>query len=111
MEDSAPERGSVLRKSLTWMDTEVSSFAAKQQVAKQQAGNRYKTSGSSSFNTESEDASINLNVDVGDDEKYEVQELPRPMGRDKAKGLKKKGSRSSRSSSSMNDEAFAWLMT
>ncbi|GJX83656.1 hypothetical protein Tco_0333137 [Tanacetum coccineum] len=56
------------------------------------------------------DASINMNVDVGDDEEDEVQELRRPMGRDKAKGLKEKGSRSSGSSSSMNDETLAGLM-
>ncbi|GJZ15428.1 hypothetical protein Tco_0551105 [Tanacetum coccineum] len=71
---------------------------------------RYKTSGSGSFNTESGDASINLNVDVGDDGEDEVQELRRPIGRDKAKGLKKKGSRSLGSSSSANDEALARFM-
>ncbi|GJR93029.1 hypothetical protein Tco_0265203 [Tanacetum coccineum] len=53
------------------------------------------------------DASINLNVDVGDDEEDEVQELRRPMRKDKVKGLKKKGPRSSGSSSSTNDEALA----
>ncbi|GJS98416.1 B-box zinc finger protein 22 [Tanacetum coccineum] len=82
------------------MDTEVPNFAAKHQASK-----RYKTSGS--FNTG--DASINVNVDVVDDEE-EVQELRRPMGRDKAKGLKKKGPRSSGSSSSTNDEALVRLM-
>nr|GEY07064.1 hypothetical protein [Tanacetum cinerariifolium] len=51
------------------------------------------------------DASINLNVDVGDDRENEVQELRRPIGRDKSKGLKKKGPRSSGSPSSTNDEA------
>ncbi|GJY89563.1 hypothetical protein Tco_0504759 [Tanacetum coccineum] len=55
------------------MDIEVPNFAAKHQASK-----RYKTSRSSSFNTE-----------------------------DKAKGLKKKGSRSSGSSSSRNDKALA----
>ncbi|GJW37236.1 hypothetical protein Tco_0060156 [Tanacetum coccineum] len=59
---------------------------------------------------ESGDASINMNVDVGDDEEDEVEELRRPMGRDKAKGLKKKELRSSGSSSSTNDEALARLM-
>nr|GEU54831.1 hypothetical protein [Tanacetum cinerariifolium] len=39
----------------------------------------------SSFNTEFGDASINLNVDVGDDEEDEVHELPRPMGKKKRK--------------------------
>ncbi|GJZ29012.1 zinc finger BED domain-containing protein RICESLEEPER 2-like protein [Tanacetum coccineum] len=95
----------VLRKSPKWMDTKGPNFATKKQAAK-----RYKTSGSSSFNTEFGDASINLNVDVDDDKKDEVHELSRPMGRDKAKGLKKKGSRSSGSSSSMNDEALDRLM-
>ncbi|GKE61859.1 hypothetical protein Tco_1512226 [Tanacetum coccineum] len=73
-------------------------------------GKRYKIAEFSSFNTESGDASINLNVDVGDDEEDEVQELARLMGRDKAKGLKKKGAGSSGSSSSMNDEALVRLI-
>ncbi|GKC63610.1 reverse transcriptase domain-containing protein [Tanacetum coccineum] len=91
----------LLKGSLKWMDTEVASFAAKHQASK-----RYKTYGSSSFNTESGDASINMNVDVGNEQEDEVQELLRSIGRDKVKGLKKKGSRSSGSSSSMNDEAL-----
>ncbi|GJR55367.1 hypothetical protein Tco_1405888 [Tanacetum coccineum] len=66
--------------------------------------------GSSSFNTEFGEASINLNVDVGDDKEDEVQEIRRPSGKDKAKGyMKKKGSRSS-GSSSTNEEALARLM-
>ncbi|GKG27539.1 hypothetical protein Tco_0405866, partial [Tanacetum coccineum] len=44
---------------------------------------RYKSSGSSSFNTESREASINLNANVGDDKKDEVREIRRPIGRDK----------------------------
>ncbi|GJZ04022.1 hypothetical protein Tco_0537297 [Tanacetum coccineum] len=71
---------------------------------------RYKTSGSSSFNTESGEASINLNANVGDDEEDEVQKIQRPIGKDNAKdAAKKKGSRAS-GSSSMNDEALARLM-
>nr|GEX67744.1 hypothetical protein [Tanacetum cinerariifolium] len=62
------------------------------------------------FNTESRNASINLNVNVGDDDEDDVQELLRPIGRDKAKDLKKKGARSSGSSANMNDEALARLM-
>ncbi|GKA35351.1 hypothetical protein Tco_0721842 [Tanacetum coccineum] len=54
------------------------------------------------------DASINMNVDVGNDEEDEVEELRRPMGRDKAKGLKKKGLRSSGSSSSIMTKTFGW---
>ncbi|GKB17315.1 hypothetical protein Tco_0851238 [Tanacetum coccineum] len=76
----------------------------------QKNAKRYKRPGSSSFNTESGDARINLNVDVGDDNEDEVQAVERPMGMDKAKGLKKKGARVSGSSSSMNDEALARLM-
>ncbi|GKD08463.1 hypothetical protein Tco_1188148 [Tanacetum coccineum] len=87
------------------MNTEVPNFAGNQQASK-----RYKTFGSSSFNTESEDVSINLNVNVDDDEEVEVEELRRSMGRDNTKGLKKKGPRSSGSSSSMNDEASTRLM-
>ncbi|GJV78210.1 hypothetical protein Tco_1509794 [Tanacetum coccineum] len=71
---------------------------------------RHMTYGSSSFNTESGEASINLNGYVRDDEEDKVQEVRRPMCMDKAKGLKKKGPRSSGSSSSMNDEAMARLM-
>nr|GEX00468.1 hypothetical protein [Tanacetum cinerariifolium] len=71
---------------------------------------RDKTSGSSSFNTESVEASINLNVNVGDDEEDEVKEIRRPISRDKTKGsMKKKGPRSS-GSSSTNDEALDRLM-
>ncbi|GKB45866.1 hypothetical protein Tco_0896619 [Tanacetum coccineum] len=88
-----------LKGSPKWMDTEFPKFLSNPQVSK-----RYKTSGSSSFNTESGDASINMNVDIHDDEEDEVQELRRPIGRDKAKGLKKKGPRSSGSSSNTNDE-------
>ncbi|GJU68253.1 zinc finger BED domain-containing protein RICESLEEPER 2-like protein [Tanacetum coccineum] len=95
----------VLRKSLKWIDSEVLKFDEKKKDVK-----RYNTSGSSSFNTESGDASINLSVDVGDNEEDEVHKLARPMGRDKAKVLKKKATRSSGSSSSMNEEALARLM-
>ncbi|GKB38106.1 hypothetical protein Tco_0883048 [Tanacetum coccineum] len=74
------------------------------------AAKKSKTSGSSSFNTESDDASFNLNVDVGDEDENEVQGIPRTMGRDKARGSKKKGVRASGSSVNINDEAFARLM-
>ncbi|GJT06537.1 hypothetical protein Tco_0840999 [Tanacetum coccineum] len=75
------------------------------------AAKRSKTYGSSSFNTKSGDAGINLNVNAGDDDEDEVQVLPRPIDRDKAKGLKKKKvAGSSGLSASMNDEALARLM-
>ncbi|GJR21331.1 hypothetical protein Tco_0969858 [Tanacetum coccineum] len=70
---------------------------------------RSNTSGFSSFYTKSGDASINLNVNAGDDDEDEVHELQRPISRDKAKGSKKKGTGSSGTSSSMNDEALARL--
>ncbi|GKA93895.1 zinc finger BED domain-containing protein RICESLEEPER 2-like protein [Tanacetum coccineum] len=97
----------ILIGSLKWMETEVPKFAAK---SKEGSSKRHKTFGSSSFNTESGEASINLNVDVGDDHKNEVQEIRQPIGRDKMKGaMKKKGPRAS-GLSSMNDEALARLM-
>nr|GEV25705.1 zinc finger, CCHC-type [Tanacetum cinerariifolium] len=82
------------------MQSEVLKFAAKSGGGSK----RYRSSGSSSFNTESGKAN------VGDDEKDEVQEIRGPMDRDKAKDTaKKKGQRAS-GSSSMNDEALARLM-
>ncbi|GJX65710.1 glutathione S-transferase T3-like protein [Tanacetum coccineum] len=74
-----------------------------------QGSNKRKSSGSSSFNTESGDASINLNNIVADDDD-EVQEIRRPMGRDKAKAAaKNKGSKAS-ASSTMNDDALTKLV-
>nr|GEX44876.1 ribonuclease H-like domain-containing protein [Tanacetum cinerariifolium] len=46
---------------------------------------RHKPSGSSSFNSDSGEASINLNTKVGDNDEDEVQEIRRPGGRDKAR--------------------------
>ncbi|GJZ52651.1 hypothetical protein Tco_0607166 [Tanacetum coccineum] len=63
-----------------------------------------------SLNTKFGDASINLNVSARDDDEDNVQVPPRPIDRDKAKGLKKKVAGSSGSSASMNDEALARLM-
>ncbi|GJW39031.1 hypothetical protein Tco_0064876 [Tanacetum coccineum] len=71
---------------------------------------RHKSYGSSSFNTESGDPSINLNTTVADED--EVQEIRRPgdRGRDKARAAaKNKGSKAS-GSSTMNDDALARLM-
>ncbi|GJY92130.1 glutathione S-transferase T3-like protein [Tanacetum coccineum] len=69
---------------------------------------RHKSSGSSSFNTESRDASINLYTTVADED--EVQEIRRPGGRDKARtAAKNKGSKAL-GSSTMNDDALARLM-
>ncbi|GKC38843.1 RNA-directed DNA polymerase, eukaryota [Tanacetum coccineum] len=96
----------ILKDSPKWMQSDLPiSFA------RSWGGNiRYKSSGSSSFNTESEEASINLNANVGDDKEDVVQGIRRPMRRDKAEdAAKKKGSRAS-GSSSANDEALARLM-
>ncbi|GKF41239.1 putative reverse transcriptase domain-containing protein [Tanacetum coccineum] len=71
---------------------------------------RHKSSGSSSFNTESGEASINLNTNVGDNDEDEVQKIRRPEGRDKARGVRKnKGSKAS-GSSTINEDALARLM-
>ncbi|GKA10715.1 hypothetical protein Tco_0690148 [Tanacetum coccineum] len=94
----------VLRYILKWWEQEVPEFL------KTNAAKRSKTSGSSSFNTESGDASFNLNVDAGDEDENEVQELPSLIGKDKAKGWKKKGVGSSGSSVNMTDVTLARLM-
>nr|GEY68522.1 hypothetical protein [Tanacetum cinerariifolium] len=95
-------RSRVLRHSLKCWEQEVPWFGATKNDAK-----RSNTFGSSSFNTEFENTSINLNVDARVDDEDDVHELQRPIGRDKAKGLKKKGAGSS---SSMNVEVLARLM-
>ncbi|GJR45580.1 hypothetical protein Tco_1313683 [Tanacetum coccineum] len=77
-------------------------------VGSEGSSKRHKLSGSSSFNTEFGDASINLNTTVVDED--EVQEIRRPGGRDKARAAaKNKGSEAS-GSSTMNDNALARLM-
>ncbi|GJR21165.1 glutathione S-transferase T3-like protein [Tanacetum coccineum] len=70
----------------------------------QGSSKRHKSSGSSSFNAESGDASINLNNTVNDED--DVQENRRPEGRDKAKNNRSNAS----GSSTMNDVALARLM-
>nr|GEY12359.1 hypothetical protein [Tanacetum cinerariifolium] len=96
----------ILKDSPKWMQSELPKFATKSGGGSK----RYKSSGSSSFNTNYEEAIIKLNANVGDDDEDEVQEIRRPIGRDKAKdAAKKKGSRAS-GSSSTNDEALARLM-
>ncbi|GKD71859.1 ALP1-like protein [Tanacetum coccineum] len=82
----------ILKSSPKWMQSEVSKI-----TAKSGGGNkRYKLSGSSSFNTESREVSINLNVDVDDDEEDEVQEIQRPVDRDKLKMLRRRNDREHR---------------
>ncbi|GJZ41835.1 RNA-directed DNA polymerase, eukaryota [Tanacetum coccineum] len=72
---------------------------------------RHKLSGSSSFNTESGEASINLNTTVGDNNEDEVQEIRRPEGRDKAKatGRKNKGSKLA-GSPNVNEDVLSRLI-
>nr|GFB51910.1 hypothetical protein [Tanacetum cinerariifolium] len=72
---------------------------------------RHKSSGSSSFNTESGETSTNLNTNVSDNDEDEVQEIQRPEGRDKARatGRKNKGSKPA-GSSTLNEDEMARLM-
>ncbi|GKC08958.1 hypothetical protein Tco_1000568 [Tanacetum coccineum] len=67
-----------------------------------------KSSGSSSFNTEFRDTSINLNITVADEDG--VQEIRRPGGRDKARAAAKNKRSKASGSSTMNDDASARLM-
>ncbi|GKF63149.1 reverse transcriptase domain-containing protein [Tanacetum coccineum] len=69
---------------------------------------RHKSSGSSSFNTESRDTSINLNTTGADED--EVQEIRRPAGRDKARAAAKNNGSKASGSSTMNDDALARFM-
>ncbi|GKD12521.1 hypothetical protein Tco_1196928 [Tanacetum coccineum] len=71
----------VLKDSLKWTEQELLKFATESGGGSK----RHKSFGSSSFNTESKDASINLNTNVGDNDEDE-------------------------GSSSMNDDALARLM-
>nr|GEV46300.1 hypothetical protein [Tanacetum cinerariifolium] len=75
-----------------------------------QQSKRHKSSGSSSFNTEFEEANINLNTNVGDNNEDEVQEIRRLGGRDKARAAGKNKGSKTLGSSTMNDDALARLM-
>ncbi|GJR57935.1 gamma-glutamyltranspeptidase 1 [Tanacetum coccineum] len=80
----------ILKKIPKWMQIKVPKFTSKFGGGSK----RYKSSGYSSFNTESGEASINLNTIVGDDEEDEVEEIRQPTDKDKAKdAAKKKGPR------------------
>ncbi|GJU88525.1 hypothetical protein Tco_1300948 [Tanacetum coccineum] len=69
---------------------------------------RHKSTGSSSFNTESGEASINLNTNVDNTDEDEVQEIQRRKGRYKARAAARKNKGSA--SSSINEDALARLM-
>ncbi|GJZ20046.1 ALP1-like protein [Tanacetum coccineum] len=75
----------ILKDSPKWQEIALSKFATESGGGSK----RHKSSGSSSFNTESGDASINLNTTVGDNDEDEVQEIQRPGGRDKARAAGK----------------------
>nr|GFB81962.1 hypothetical protein [Tanacetum cinerariifolium] len=95
----------VLKNSLNWTEQELLKFA----TTFEGGSKRHKSSGFSLFNTESEDVSINLNTNVGDNED-EVRKIRRTMSRAKMRDAgKNKGSKASRSST-MNDDALARLM-
>ncbi|GJV24617.1 hypothetical protein Tco_1377312 [Tanacetum coccineum] len=89
-----------------WQEIAFSKFA----IESSGGSKRHKSSGSTSFNTESEDASINLNTNVGENDEDEVQEIRRPGGRDKAKAAGKNKGSKALGSSTMNDDALASLM-
>ncbi|GKA74342.1 RNA-directed DNA polymerase, eukaryota [Tanacetum coccineum] len=98
----------MLKECDKWSSGEVSLFMQEKEEGKNK---RYKSSGSSSFNTkESGEGSINLNTTIGDEEENKVEEVrrPRPMGRDQAKRKMKAGSASS--ASSFDVEALAKMM-
>ncbi|GJR71610.1 SMR domain-containing protein isoform X1 [Tanacetum coccineum] len=86
----------VLKDSLKWQEIALPKFS----IESSGGSKRHKSSGSSSFNTESGNASIDLNTNVGDNDEDE----------DKARAAgKNKGSKAS-GSSTMNDDALARLM-
>ncbi|GJY71290.1 RNA-directed DNA polymerase, eukaryota [Tanacetum coccineum] len=98
----------VLKESDKWSSGEVPLFMQEKEDGKNK---RYKSSGSSSFNTqESGEGSIYLNTTVGVEEENEVEEVrrPKPMGKDQAKRKMKAGSASS--ASSFDVEALAKMM-
>nr|GFA65766.1 hypothetical protein [Tanacetum cinerariifolium] len=92
----------ILKDRLKWQERALSTGSG--------GSKRHKSSGSSSFNTESGEQSINLNTIFCDTDEDEVQEI-RPEGRDKARAAarKKKGSKST-GSSNVNEDALAKLM-
>ncbi|GKB62035.1 gamma-glutamyltranspeptidase 1 [Tanacetum coccineum] len=102
------DQGKILKDHPKWQEIAIPTF----NTGSEGSNKRHKSTGSSSFNTESGEASINLNTTVGDNDDDDVQEIRRPQGRDKAKAAgKKKGSKSSASaSSSVNEDALARLM-
>ncbi|GKA18554.1 RNA-directed DNA polymerase, eukaryota [Tanacetum coccineum] len=91
----------VLKDCEKWSSGEVPLFMQEGEDGKYK---RYKSNGSSSFNTKDlGEGSINLNTTVGTEDENEMEEVqevrrPKPMGKDQAKRKMKRGSASSASS-------------
>ncbi|GJY71479.1 glutathione S-transferase T3-like protein [Tanacetum coccineum] len=97
----------ILKDHPKWQEIAIPNF----NIGSEGGSKRHKSIGSRSFNTESGEASINLNTNVDENDEDEVQEIQRPEGRDKARAVarKNKGSKSS-ASSSVNEDELARLM-
>ena len=78
---------------------------------KHEKSKRYRSSGSSSFNTlQSVHGGFNWNTQAGDGEEEEVYQNRHRMGMDRAKAQKKKGAASSASSGVFKEEALVRLL-
>ncbi|GJR38310.1 putative reverse transcriptase domain-containing protein [Tanacetum coccineum] len=97
----------ILKDHPKWQEIAIPNF----NTGSEGGSKRHKSTGSSSFNTMSKEASINLNTNIDNNNEDEVQEIQRPKGRDKARAAarKNKGSKSS-ASSCVNKDALARLM-
>ncbi|GKA98606.1 putative reverse transcriptase domain-containing protein [Tanacetum coccineum] len=96
----------VLKDSLKWKEQELKIFATESEGGSK----RHKSSGSSSFNIESGDASINLNTNAGDNDEDEVQEIRRLEGRDKARAAgKNKGLMVTEMTTQEKEECLAFI--
>ncbi|GKA08344.1 gamma-glutamyltranspeptidase 1 [Tanacetum coccineum] len=97
----------ILKDHPKWQEIAIPSF----NTGSEGGNKRHKSTGSSSFNTESGEASINLNTNVNDNDEDEVQKIQRPKGMDKTRAVGRKNKRSkSSASSSVNEDALARLM-
>nr|GEV35677.1 hypothetical protein [Tanacetum cinerariifolium] len=96
----------VLKDSLKWQEISLLKFAAEFEGGSK----RHKSFDSSSFNTESGDASINPNTNAGDNDEDEVKEIRQPGDRDKARAAEKNKGTNVLGSSTMNDDALSRLM-
>nr|GEX33399.1 putative reverse transcriptase domain-containing protein [Tanacetum cinerariifolium] len=70
----------ILKDHPKWQEIAIPNF----NTGSEGGSKRHKSTGSSSFNTESGEASINLNTNVDDNDEDKVQEIQRPEGKDKA---------------------------